>query len=174
MTRIAIVNKEKCHPQECGNLCIKKCPVNKMGEDCMNIEPISQKVSISESLCVGCGICPRICPFGALDIINLPEELNSEPIHRYGENLFSLYNLPVPIFGKVVGLLGRNGIGKSTAMKILAGVLKPNFEKEEKGFAKDGIENNNTSDFKDLINYNYPAGPRIAASISLRNFCSGL
>ena len=153
MTRIAIVNKEKCHPQECGNLCLKKCPVNKMGEDCMNIDSFTQKVSISESLCVGCGICPRICPFGALDIINLPEELNTSPIHRYGENSFALYNLPVPIFGKVVGLLGRNGIGKSTAMKILAGVTMPNFEDENKGFPKDGIKNDNKSTYRDLVNH---------------------
>ena len=151
--RIAIVNKDKCHPQECGNLCMKKCPVNKMGEECMFIDPESQKVGISENLCVGCGICPRICPFGALEIINLPEELDSKPIHRYAENAFSLYNLPVPIFGKVVGLLGRNGIGKSTAMKILAGVLSPNFEEESKGFPKDGIKNNNKSSIKDLIDY---------------------
>ncbi len=140
MSRIAIVDKKKCHPEECGNLCIKKCPINKSGDECMKI--VEGKAWIDEVLCVGCGICPRICPFGALEIINLPEELDGKAIHRYGENQFALYNLPVPVFGKVVGLLGRNGIGKSTAIKILAGVLKPNFENYEK-----------ESTYRDLINY---------------------
>ncbi|MCF7798297.1 ribosome biogenesis/translation initiation ATPase RLI [Candidatus Woesearchaeota archaeon] len=140
MSRIAIVDKKKCHPEECNELCIKKCPINKGGDECMKI--VEGKAWIDEVLCVGCGICPKVCPYKALDIINLPEALNDTAIHRYGENQFSLYNLPVPVFGKVVGLLGRNGIGKSTAMKILAGVLKPNFENYEK-----------TSTYRDLIDY---------------------
>ncbi|MGE0793318.1 MAG: ribosome biogenesis/translation initiation ATPase RLI [Candidatus Woesearchaeota archaeon] len=125
MTRIAIVNKQRCHPDECAQLCAKKCPVNKSGIEC--IKYINNKAYIDETTCVGCGICPKICPFHALEIINLPEELNQAPIHRYSENGFALYNLPIPLFGKVVGILGRNGIGKSTAIKILAGILKPNF-----------------------------------------------
>lgn len=140
MSRIAIVDKKKCHPEECGELCIKKCPVNKGGDECMKI--VDGKAWIDEVLCVGCGICPKVCPYNALDIINLPEELDEKPIHRYGENQFALYNLPVPVFGKVVGLIGKNGIGKSTAMKILAGVLKPNFENYE-----------NTSTTRDLIEH---------------------
>ena len=124
--RIAIINPEKCHPDECGHLCMKKCPINKMGDECMFINE-SNKCAVDENLCVGCGICPKICPFNAIEIINLPDELDSDPIHRYGENAFALYGLPIPLFGKVVGLLGRNGIGKSTALQILAGVIKPNL-----------------------------------------------
>jgi len=37
--------------------------------------------------------------------------------------------LPVPRPGKVLGLVGTNGIGKSTALNILAGKLKPNLGK---------------------------------------------
>jgi ATP-binding cassette subfamily E protein 1 len=81
---------------------------------------------ISEELCVGCGICIKKCPFAALDIIQLPEELDS-PVHRYGPNAFVLYGLPQPVAGKVTGVLGPNGIGKSTAVKILSGQLKPNL-----------------------------------------------
>lgn len=50
-----------------------------------------------------------------------PQELDDQPTHRYGENSFSLYGLPVPESGKVTGLLGPNGIGKSTAVDLLAG-----------------------------------------------------
>src|SRR3989338_8792549 len=127
--RIAVIDREKCHPQECGNyLCAKLCPVNRAGADCIYPgEDAGKKARIDEMLCTGCGICPKRCPFGAITIINLPETLNKSPIHRYGENMFELYSLPTPLFGNVVGILGRNGIGKSTAFKILANQIKPNL-----------------------------------------------
>lgn len=129
MTRIAVIQKEKCNPVGCGGfLCVRVCPINKMGEECI-IEGDDHKPRINEELCSGCGICPHRCPFDAISIINLPEELDKEPIHQYGENGFHLYSLPTPIFGKVVGIVGVNGIGKSTAIQILAGVLDPNFGK---------------------------------------------
>jgi len=127
MARIAVVHREKCNPVECGNyLCMRFCPVNRMGRECIVIGD-DKKVNIGEELCTGCGICVKKCPFGALSIINLPAELDETPIHQYGENGFRLYSLPTPVFGKVVGILGRNGIGKSTAVRILAQVLKPNM-----------------------------------------------
>ncbi len=132
MPRIAIVRKDRCNPQGCGGyLCAKVCPVNMEDQECIVPGPPPEKKPIiDEKLCTGCGICPNRCPFGAIDIINLPEALD-KPIHRYGRNGFHLYSLPTPIFGKVTGILGRNGIGKSTAIKILAGMLKPNLGKEE-------------------------------------------
>jgi len=128
MPRIAIVRKDRCNPQGCGGyLCARVCPVNMEGKDCIVPSPTGDKKPIiDEKLCTGCGICPNRCPFEAIDIINLPEQLEN-PIHRYGRNGFHLYSLPTPLFGKVIGIVGRNGIGKSTAIKILAGVLKPNL-----------------------------------------------
>jgi ATP-binding cassette subfamily E protein 1 len=117
-----------------------------MGDECIK-EGTDHKAQIDEKLCTGCGICPKKCPFGAISIINLPEELNSEPINRYGQNGFALYNLPTPIFGKVVGIIGRNGIGKSTAVKILSKQIVPNFGKV------DSIHASNTDDFKEVIDY---------------------
>ena len=102
------------------------CPINRKGEDCI-YENDTKKIGIDEKLCIGCNICVTKCPFDAISIINLPEALKKTPIHKYGRNGFHLYNMPVPQFGSVVGLLGINGIGKSTAMEILGGLLKPNL-----------------------------------------------
>ena len=128
--RIAIIHREKCHPDECGNyLCAKLCPVNRAGADCIYPGEPDKKARIDEMLCTGCGICPKRCPFSAIEIINLPTTLNKPPIHRYGENMFELYSLPTPLFGNVTGILGKNGIGKSTALKILSKLLTPNLGK---------------------------------------------
>jgi ABC-type hemin transport system ATPase subunit len=70
---------------------------------------------------------PSRCPFEAIAIINLPTNLESQVTHRYTANAFKLHRLPTPRPGQVLGLVGTNGIGKSTALKILAGKLKPNL-----------------------------------------------
>jgi ATP-binding cassette subfamily E protein 1 len=41
--------------------------------------------------------------------------------------MFKLYRLPLPQKGQVTGLLGKNGIGKSTALKILSGEIQANL-----------------------------------------------
>src|SRR5512145_734312 len=123
--RLAIVHKDRCHSKKCGTECIRYCPRVRTGDETVVIGPDSKAV-ISEELCVGCGICIKKCPFDAIDIISLPEELE-HPTHRYGKNGFALYGLPVPVEGKVTGILGANGIGKSTAIKILSGTLRPNL-----------------------------------------------
>lgn len=79
----------------------------------------------------GCGICVKKCPFEAINIINLPKDLEKNTTHRYGPNSFKLHRLPMPRPGQVLGLVGTNGIGKSTALKILAGKQKPNLGRYE-------------------------------------------
>jgi len=99
-----------------------------------NIEAIrfeNDRPVVVESLCVGCGICVRKCPFKALSIINLPDELEKECSHRFGPNTFKLFRLPIPSPSVVLGLLGQNGIGKTTALKILSGEIRLNLGKYE-------------------------------------------
>jgi len=87
------------------------------------------KAIISETLCSGCGICVKKCPFKAISIVNLPDELEKDCSHRFSENSFKLYRLPMPSPGTVLGLLGQNGIGKSTTLKMFSGEIKPNLGK---------------------------------------------
>ncbi|OMJ20972.1 ABC transporter E family member 2 [Smittium culicis] len=130
-TRIAIVNNDKCKPKKCRQECKKGCPVNRMGKLCIDVSSASKIAILSEELCIGCGICVKKCPFSAIMIINLPTNLEKDTTHRYGANAFKLHRLPTPRPGMVLGLVGTNGIGKSTALKILSGKLKPNLGKYE-------------------------------------------
>ncbi len=125
--RVAVLDKELCQPKKCGLECIKYCPVNKSGADCIILNEEIKKAQIDEDICNGCGICVKVCPFDAITIINLASELATDKVHQYGINSFRLYKLPTPRKGEVVGLLGRNGMGKSTVVNILSGNLKLNL-----------------------------------------------
>jgi ATP-binding cassette, sub-family E, member 1 len=131
LTRVAIIKDDKCKPKKCRQECKRSCPVVRLGKECIEVTPTSKLAYISEELCIGCGICVKKCPFEAISIINLPKSLDKEQTHRYGPNSFKLHRLPMPRPGQVLGLVGTNGIGKSTALKILGGKQKPNLGKFE-------------------------------------------
>ncbi|MEK9694743.1 MAG: ribosome biogenesis/translation initiation ATPase RLI, partial [Candidatus Poseidoniales archaeon] len=94
---------------------------------CIILDDKTGKPHISESLCIGCGICINKCPHDALIIENLPSELETDMIHRYSMNGFRLFRLPTPTKESVVGVLGPNGMGKSTAINVLSGRVTPNL-----------------------------------------------
>lgn len=125
MVRIAVLDEDRCKSKRCGRPCYRFCPPVRNKIEAIRFEngiPL-----IVETLCVGCGICVKKCPFDALSIVNLPDELEEECSHRFGPNTFKLFRLPTPSSGVVLGLLGQNGIGKTTALKVLSGEIKLNL-----------------------------------------------
>jgi ATP-binding cassette subfamily E protein 1 len=128
MVRIAVVDRDYCKPSKCNLECIRLCPINKSKKKkAVDLAEDRSRAFIFEDVCVGCGICVKKCPFNAISIVNLPDELEKVLVHRYGENTFKLYNLLTPKIGSVLGVIGRNGSGKSTSIKILSGQIKPNL-----------------------------------------------
>ncbi|MFO8019335.1 MAG: ribosome biogenesis/translation initiation ATPase RLI [Promethearchaeia archaeon] len=145
--RIAVLDKELCKPDKCSPFgekpCIKYCPRVRTGDKTIILNEETNKAEIRENLCSGCGICVKKCPFNAIHIINLPDPLEKEITYRYGPDQFSLFRMAIPKKGKVLGLIGRNGIGKSTMLKILSGELMINFGKFDE----------NEPNWEDIINH---------------------
>ncbi len=125
MTRVAVLDADKCKPKRCSRVCYRFCPMVRSHTEAIRFE--HGKAVIVEALCSGCGICIKKCPFKAISIVNLSDELETECSHRFGQNAFKLYRLPTPSPSIVLGLLGQNGIGKSTTLKILSGEIKFNL-----------------------------------------------
>ncbi len=125
MARIAVIDIDKCKIKRCNRECYSFCPKVRSKIEAVVFE--DDKPRVIEALCSGCGICVKKCPFKSLKIVNLPDELETECSHRFGPNSFKLFRLPTPSKGIVLGLLGQNGIGKSTAIRILSNEIKLNL-----------------------------------------------
>ncbi|TFG34126.1 ribosome biogenesis/translation initiation ATPase RLI [Candidatus Thorarchaeota archaeon] len=130
--RIAIVDRHRCRPKDCTHECQRFCPRVRTGDETVIFPDGPDKPPvIVEALCSGEAICVKKCPYHVISIVNLPEELESDTSHRYGINGFKLFRLPTPKEGQVLGLIGPNGVGKTTAIQILAGEMKPNLGRVE-------------------------------------------
>jgi ATP-binding cassette, sub-family E, member 1 len=117
----------------CRQECIRFCPPVRSGViDTIKMDPEKGKPVISEELCIGCGICVNKCPFDAIRIIGLPQALANDLVHQYGKNGFRLFKLPTPRLGAATGILGPNGMGKTTAIRVLSGEEIPNLGEWEK------------------------------------------
>lgn len=135
MPRLAVVDPELCNPSKCQLECIRDCPVNRTRKPCIELSADNAIAVISEDLCTGCGICPKVCPFHAITIVNTVAPVEEKLTYRFGENLFSLYGIALPKKG-VIAIVGENGCGKSTNVKLLTGSLTPQkfFSKEMKTY----------------------------------------
>tara|TARA_B100000459_G_scaffold144843_1_gene108291 strand:- start:981 stop:2753 length:1773 start_codon:yes stop_codon:yes gene_type:complete len=122
--RVAILDQERCKPNSNAFKYLQKY-AGLCGGEC--IQANENECKILESACPPCLIRAKLCPDDAVKIINLPEELDTDMIHRFSLNGFRLFRLPAPRKRQVVGILGPNGIGKSTAIKLLSGSLRPNL-----------------------------------------------
>ena len=134
--RIAILDRDRCKPKDCApsikNVpCIRGCPLVRSGAEAIVFDEDAKYPRVVETVCTGCAICVKKCPFKALSITNVAEELKTDFVHRYGIGMFTLFRMPVIKPGKVIGLIGPNGVGKSTALRILAGEIKPNLGRSE-------------------------------------------
>ena len=142
--RVAVLLEDRCKPKSNAFAYLQKYSAM-CDMECIQFE--GDKCKILETACPVCFNRARHCPDNAVIVINLPEELDSEMSHCYGENSFRLFRLPAPRLEQVVGILGPNGMGKSTAVNLLSGSITPNL----------GDWSNRTPDWDDVIT-TFPRG----------------
>ncbi|MEC7689066.1 MAG: ribosome biogenesis/translation initiation ATPase RLI, partial [Candidatus Thermoplasmatota archaeon] len=124
---------------------------------------VDKKCKILETACPVCLNRAKHCPGDAVILINLPEELDSDMTHCFGENGFRVFRLPTPREEAVIGILGQNGMGKSTAIQILSGALKPNLGDwgQEKEW-EEIIENYPKGELRDYLEQVAESGVKVA------------
>lgn len=122
---VAVVDQDEV-TDEVRNIAIEYDPLNRSGHEGFHVTDEGELNIDDSKVMREHKLIEKKIPNDAIRIVPLPSE-TGQLVHRYGENGFRLYNLPEPDEGSIVGLLGRNGIGKTTALRILAGEVVPNF-----------------------------------------------
>ncbi|RKD88640.1 ribosome biogenesis/translation initiation ATPase RLI [Halopiger aswanensis] len=126
---VAIIDQDEV-TDEVRDIAVKYDPLNRSGREGFHVTEDGE-LHIDDALVMGeHKLIEKKIPNDAIRIVPLPAE-TGQLVHQYGDNGFRLYELPMPEDGTVIGLLGRNGIGKSTALRILAGKTVPNFGHED-------------------------------------------
>lgn len=127
LARIVILDHERCKPNTTAFDYLRKHakPCSKFKNGCIQVH--DNKINIREDACPACLNTAKRCPNDAVRVANVPHTLAPSVMYRYGPNTFKLHRLPMPRADQVLGLVGTNGIGKSTALQILAGRLLPNL-----------------------------------------------
>lgn len=125
---IVVVDQEKIEPDLARETVINYDPLNRAGKEGGFYINEEEELHIAEEdVMEAHRMAIKKYPYDdAINLVQLPHE-EGEKIHQFSENSFRLYDLPEPEKGRVVGILGENGTGKSTALEILAGRLKPNL-----------------------------------------------
>ena len=138
--RVAVIKESECEaPDNCNYICAEVCPRVRQGAKETVYAKENGKAAITESLCISCGICVKRCPFDAIRIINLPDEMAKTLTFQYGINTFRTFNIATPIEKKLVGLIGRNGIGKTTNINLVSNEIRPNFGDFKRNYSYEEI-----------------------------------
>ena len=129
LARIVLLDQSRCQPNSPAFDYLRKqaglgCPEARK-PPCLQMREM--RCVVLEDACPACLNRAKRCPNDAVRVVNLPHSLAPALTHRYGPNTFKLHKLPIPRPSQVLGLVGTNGIGKSTALKLLAGQVRPNL-----------------------------------------------
>jgi len=125
---IVTVDQEEIDPEMARETVIKYDPLNRSGQEGgfylneneeLHID--DEKVMEAHKMAIN-----KYPHDGVIKMIQLPFE-EGEKVHQFHDNSFRLYGLPIPDPGRVVGIIGKNGIGKSLSLNILSGEIKPNL-----------------------------------------------
>ena len=127
LARIVILDQSRCQPNMPAYDYLRKNASLGCGRAPACIQFEEGRCVVLEDACPTCLNRAKRCPGGAVRVVNLPHSLAPAVTHRFGPNSFKLHRLPVPRANQVLGLVGTNGIGKSSSLQILAGRLKPNL-----------------------------------------------
>ncbi len=126
---IVVIDQDKIEPDLARETVINFDPLNRAGKEGGFYIDENEELHIAEEdVMEAHRMAIKKYPYeGAIKLVRLISEPEDEPVHQFGENTFRLYGLPAPEEGAIVGILGENGIGKSTALNILSGEIKPNL-----------------------------------------------